>query len=37
MSRQAEVKVQLLKFIEISYKYNKGVTTKLVTGGSDLS
>ncbi|CAE6887606.1 hypothetical protein AB3Y13_11085 [Vibrio alginolyticus] len=33
MSRQAEVKVQLLKFIEISYKYNKGVTTKLVTGG----
>ena len=33
MSRQAEIKVQLLKFVEISYKHNKGVTTKLVTGG----
>ena len=33
MSRQAEIKVQLLKFIEISYKFNKGITTKLVTGG----
>lgn len=32
MSRQAEIKVQLLKFVEISYKHNKGVTTKLVTG-----
>ncbi|MGR5113013.1 hypothetical protein [Vibrio jasicida] len=33
MSRQAEIKVQLLKFVEISYKHNKGVTSKLVTGG----
>lgn len=32
MSRQAEIKVQLLKFVEVSYKHNKGVTTKLVTG-----
>lgn len=32
MSRQAEIKVQLLTFVEISYKHYKGVTTKLVTG-----
>ncbi|CAH1546094.1 conserved hypothetical protein [Vibrio jasicida] len=33
MSRQVEIKAQLLKFVEISYKHNKGVTSKLVTGG----
>ncbi|EWS68447.1 hypothetical protein JS84_17760 [Vibrio vulnificus] len=33
MSKQAEIKIELFKFTELTYKPKKGVTAKIMTSG----